>query len=160
MIQELYEVEKGINRKPPLVREAVRQKYSRPILDRLLHRLRELSELHLGQSPMGKAIRYVLRRWINLTRFVDNGRIDLDTNAVERMFKPIILLRKNALFVGSDEGAEAWGIMSSIVETCKLNQVKVEPYLKWAIDQMSTKLPLSKYETLLPWNAPAEFRLA
>ncbi len=108
---------------------------------------------------MGQAIRYVLRQWCDLTRFVDDGRIDLDTNAVERMFKPTILLRKNALFLGSDEGAEAWGIHSSIIETCKLNAVNAEPYLKWVFDQIAMKLPRSEYEKLLPWNAPPESRI-
>lgn len=61
--------------------------------------------------------------------------IDLDTDAVERMFKSTILLRKkNALFIGSDKGAQALGIHASIVETCKLNGVNVEPYLKWVVD--------------------------
>jgi transposase len=75
------------------------------------------------------------------------------------MFKPTILLRKNVLFMGSEEGAKAWGIMSSIVETCKLNGVNVEQYLKWVLDQIAGKLPRSQYGKLLPWNAPVEFRL-
>lgn len=71
---------------------------------------------------MGRAIKYVQRRWESLTQFVKNGHIDLDTNPVERMFKPSITLRKNALFVGSDKGGDAWAVISSLVETCHLNQ--------------------------------------
>lgn len=108
---------------------------------------------------MAKAINYAQKHWPDLVLFVDDGRIDLDTNPVERMFKPSILLRKNALFMGSDEGAEAWGILSSIVETCKLNGVNVERYLNWVLDQIAAKLPRSEYDKLLPWNAPNDFRV-
>lgn len=117
----------------------------------------EGSGRHLKKNRMAKAINYAQKHWPDLVLFIDDGRIDLDTNAVERMFKPSILLRKNVLFMGSDEGAEAWGILSSIVETCKLNGVNVEPYLNWVLDQIAAKLPRSEYDKLLPWNAPQEF---
>jgi len=157
LIEELYGEEKKVRGKPPIVREAHRRKYSVQILDRLWAFLTEFSDRHLKKSGMGKAIRYVQRIWGDLVRFVDDGRIDLDTNAVERMFKPTILLRKNALFIGSDEGAQAWGIHSSVVETCKLNGVNVEPYLKWVLDEIASKRRRSEYEPLLPWNAPSSF---
>ncbi|WP_149777367.1 IS66 family transposase [Ruegeria intermedia] len=159
IIEELYDEEKKIRGKPPLIRAAHRREFSAPILDRLKAFLIKHSDRHLSKSKMARAIHYVLRQWEELTAFVNDGRIDLDTNAVERMFKPTILLRKNVLFVGSEEGAAAWGVHASIVETCKLNGVNAEPYLKWVFDQIATKLPLSKYEKLLPWNAPVEFRI-
>ncbi|GAA6192681.1 IS66 family transposase [Phaeobacter sp. NW0010-22] len=159
MIAELYAEEAKVKGKPPLVREAHRRKYSAPILDRLKAFLNECSGRHLTKSRMAKAINYAHNQWSELVLFVDDGRIDLDTNPVERMFKPSILLRKNALFMGSDEGAEAWGILSSIVETCKLNGVNVEPYLNWVLDQIAGKLPRSEYDKLMPWNAPAEFKI-
>ncbi|WP_434290721.1 IS66 family transposase [Celeribacter sp. SCSIO 80788] len=157
IIAELYEEEAKIRGKPPLIRATHRRQFSVPILDRLKAFLIAHADRHLSKNKMGQAIRYVLRQWGDLTRFVDDGRIDLDTNAVERMFKPTILLRKNVHFLGSDEGAEAWGIHSSIIETCKLNGVNAEPYLKWVFDQIAMKLPRSEYEKLLPWNAPPEF---
>jgi transposase len=64
-----------------------------------------------------------LWRWAGLTRFIDDGPIELDNNAVERAIRPITLNRKNALFAGSDAGAEHWAIIASMVETCKLNDV-------------------------------------
>lgn len=157
MISELYAEEAKIKGKPPFVREAHRREYSVPILARLKAFLDECSGRHLTKSRMAKAIKYAQNHWSELVLYVDDGRIDLDTNPVERMFKPSILLRKNALFMGSDEGAEAWGILSSIVETCKLNGVNVEPYLNWVLDQIAAKLPRSDYDKLLPWNAPPEF---
>lgn len=157
MIAELYAEEDKIRGKPPMVREAHRRKYSAPILARLKAFLEECSGRHLTKNRMAQAINYAQKHWPELVLFVDDGRIDLDTNPVERMFKPSILLRKNALFMGSDEGADAWGILSSIVETCKLNGVNVEPYLNWVLDQIAAKLPRSEYDKLLPWNAPSEF---
>lgn len=159
IIRELYEEEGVIRGKPPLIREVHRREFSRPILVRLRQTLISMSAHHLSKSRMGKAIRYLLNRWDEFTRFVDDGRIDLDSNAVERMFKPTILERKNVLFIGSDEGGRAWAILSSIIETCKLNGVNAEPYLKWVLDQIAGKLPRSKYESLLPWNAPKEFKI-
>lgn len=159
VIAELYGVEKKIRCKPPIIREQYRREFSRPILERLKERLISQSDYHLPKSRMGKAIRYALRYWEDLVRFVEDGRIDLDTNAVERKFKPTILLRKNALFIGSDEGGQAWGIHASIIETFKLNGVNGEPYLKWVLDQIASKLPQSEYAKLLPWNAPAKFRI-
>ncbi|MCE8556667.1 IS66 family transposase [Ruegeria pomeroyi] len=158
-IAELYAEETKIRGKPPLVRKAHRQKYSAPILARLKAFLDDCSGRHLTKGGMAKAINYAQQLWPDLVLFVDDGRIDLDTNPVERMFKPSILLRKNALFMGSDEGAEAWGILSSIVETCKLNGVNVEPYLNWVLDQIAAKLPRSEYDKLLPWNAPSKFMI-
>jgi len=158
LIAELYIEEAKIRGKPPLVRELHRREFSRPILKRLKDRLVVQDNCHLAKSRMGQAIRYTLRYWNELTLFVDIGKIDLDTNAVERMFKPSILLRKNVMFVGNDEGAQAWGIHASIIETCKLNGVNAEPYFKWALDQIAAKLPRSEYEKLLPWNAPTKFR--
>ncbi|WP_232281518.1 IS66 family transposase [Sagittula stellata] len=86
--------------------------------------------------------------------------MDLDTNPVERMFKPSILLRKNALFIGSDEGAHAWGILSSNVETCKLDNINVESYLTRILDQIEAKLPRRDYAKLLLWNAPAKLSIS
>ena len=70
------------------------------------------------QSKLATAIRYALSRWEGLTRFIDDGRIELDNNTVERSIRPIALNRKNALFAGSDGGAEHWATVASPIETC------------------------------------------
>jgi hypothetical protein len=72
--------------------------------------------------------RYALSRWDGLTRFVDDGRVEIDSNVVERAIRPIALNRKNALFAGSDGGAENWAIAASLIETCKLNGVNPQAY--------------------------------
>ncbi|MDA9537777.1 hypothetical protein ACM41_16745 [Bradyrhizobium sp. CCBAU 21362] len=70
---------------------------------------------------LAEAIRYALSRWQELTRFIDDGRIELNNN--------VKLSRKNALFAGSDDGAEHWAVVASLVETCKLNDVAQLAYL-------------------------------
>ena len=70
-----------------------------------------------GKLRSAKTIRYALKHWDGLTRFLDDGRIDLDTNIVERSMRPQALTRKNALFAGHDDGAENWAILASLIET-------------------------------------------
>jgi hypothetical protein len=73
---------------------------------------------HLAQkSDTAKALRYALRHWDGLTLYLDDGRIEMDTNAVERAMRPIKLNAKNALFAGCDEGAENWALLASLIET-------------------------------------------
>jgi transposase len=70
-----------------------------------------------GRSPAAEAIRYALNHWDGLQRFLDDGRIELDSNSIERAMRPVCLSRKNSLFAGSDEGAENWACLASLVET-------------------------------------------
>ena len=81
------------------------------------------------KGKLAEAIRYALSRWEGLTRFIGDGRIEIDNNAVERSIRPIALNRKNALFAGSDGGAEHWAVIASLIETCKLNDVDPLAYL-------------------------------
>jgi len=89
-------------------RRSVRQQKSRQIVDALQPWLRAKLGLISQKSKLAEAIRYTLSRWEGLTRFIDDGRIELDNNTVERSSRPIALNRKNALFAGSDGGAEHW----------------------------------------------------
>ncbi|WP_205620496.1 IS66 family transposase, partial [Pseudodonghicola xiamenensis] len=99
-----------------------------------------------------------------LTLFLTDGRIDLDTNPVERQFKPIILQRKGSLFIGSEEGGQTWAAMSSLVETCKLNRVDTYRYFSWMIDDLAEMRTNNldgdiDYSRYLPWNAPAHCKV-
>jgi hypothetical protein len=71
----------------------------------------------------GEALAYGLNHWDRLTRFLDDGRIEIDSNTVERSIRGLALNRKNALVAGHDLGAENWAMIASLVETCKLNAV-------------------------------------
>ena len=114
----------------PLRRRASRDRQgkSRPILDALEPWLREKLALISQKTKLAEAIRYALSRWEGLIRFVDDGRIEIDSNVVERSIRPIALNRKNALFAGSDGGGEHWAIIASLVETCKLSGVDPQVY--------------------------------
>ena len=158
LIGELYAVEGRIRGRAPPIRVAARRAQSKPILKRIHMALHEFRSQHLQKGGMGRAIEYVLRRWEALTRFVDNGFIDLDTNPVERMFKPTILARKNVMFIGSDEGADAWAIHSSLAETCRLNNINFEKYLMWVFEKIIAAKDAPDHASLLPWDAPIRCR--
>ena len=88
---------------------------------------------------------------VGITRFLDDGRIEIDSNVVERSIRPIALNRKNALFAGSDGGAENWAVVASLIETCKLNAVDPQAYLSDVITKIVTGHPNSRIDELLPW---------
>jgi transposase len=104
-----------------------------------------------GRSTLAEAIRYALRRWEGLTRFLHDGRIELDTNPVERAIRPVALGRKNHLFAGSDGGGDRWAIICSLIETCKLNGVEPYAYLTDVMTRMVDGHPVNRLDELLPW---------
>jgi hypothetical protein len=96
-------------------------------------------------------MRYALSRWEGLTRFIDDGRIEIDSNVVERVIRPIALNRKNALFAGSDGGGEHWAIVASLIETCKLNGVDPQGYVADVLTKIVNMHPNSQIDDLMPW---------
>ena len=113
-----------------------------------------------GRSTLAEAIRYALRHWPGLVLFLEDGRLELDTNTIERAIRPIALGRKNALFAGSDGGARHWAIVASLVATAKLNGVEPLAWLTDVLERMvSGRTKAHELERLLPWAWKAE-RLA
>ena len=98
-----------------------------------------------------QAIRYGFNQWNGLLRFLDDGPIEIDSNTVERSMRPIALNRKNALFVGSDEGAENWAMLASLIETCKLHRINPHPYLTDVLTRLVNNWPTRRLGELLPW---------
>ena len=150
-IKGLYAVETDIRGRPADERRAERQERSKPIVQALEPWLRAKLQLVSQKSKLAEAIRYALTRWDGLTRFLDDGRIEIDSNVVERSIRPIALNRKNALFAGSDGGAEHWAVLASLIETCKLNHVDPEAYLADVITRIVQGHPNSRLDELLPW---------
>jgi transposase len=103
------------------------------------------------KSVIAEAIRYALHHWDGLSRFLDDGRIELDTNIVERSIRPIVLNRKNALFAGHDDGAENWACIASLIETCKLNGVDPQTYFTDVLTKLVNLWPQSRLDELMPW---------
>ncbi|WP_340252206.1 transposase domain-containing protein, partial [Sulfitobacter pontiacus] len=85
-------------------------------------------------------------------RFLDDGRIELDSNAVERTIRPIALNRKNALFAGHDAGAQNWAAIASLIETCKLNGIEPHGYLSGVLKAIAGGHKQTDINQLLPWN--------
>jgi len=107
------------------------------------------------KTKLAEAIRYALSRWAGLGLFIDDGRIEIDNNVVERAIRPLALTRKNALFAGSDGGAEHWAVIASLIETCKLNGVEPYSYLADVLTRIVNGHPQSGLDQLLPWTYPA-----
>src|SRR4051812_32952629 len=150
-IAALYAVEKDIRGRGTDERRAARQQKSKPLVDAFEPWLRSKLALISQKSKLAEAIRYALSRWEGLTRFIDDGRIELDNNTVERSIRPIALNRKNALFAGSDGGAEHWATIASLIETCKLNDVDPLCYLTDVLSRIVNGHPNSDIDQRLPW---------
>jgi transposase len=150
-IGELYTVETECRGRSADERHAHRQEKSGPILSELEPWLRTKLGLISQKTKLAEAIRYALSRWEGLTRFLGDGRIEIDSNVVERSIRPIALNRKNALFAGSDGGGEHWAIIASLIETCKLCGVDPQTYLADVITKIVNGHPNSQIDELLPW---------
>ena len=119
--------------------------------------LQDWLQAHQGRvsaiSDLAVAIRYALRHWTGLTVFLDDGRVEMDTNVVERAIRPVALNRKNALFAGSDGGARHWAIAMTLIQTAKLNGVEPMAWLTDVLERIvSGRTKATELDTPLPWN--------
>jgi transposase len=150
-IQRLYDTEADIRGLPAEMRRALRQRHSRPEVEAL----KLWFEACLGQVSQGgriaNAIRYGLGRWDGLTRYLDDGRIEIDSNTVERSIRGLALNRKNALFAGHDRGAENWAMIASLIETAKLNVVDPLAWLTDVLTKLVNRWPAARIDELMPW---------
>jgi transposase len=150
-IAALYAIEKEIRGRSAEERRLARQQKSRPLIDALEPWLRTKLGLISQKGKLAEAINYALSRWEGLTRFLDDGRIELDNNTVERSIRPITLNRKNALFAGSDGGADHWATIATLIETCKLNDIDPISYLTDVLARIVNGHPNRDIDALLPW---------
>ncbi len=150
-IKTLYAIEADIKGLAAEQRAVARRKDSLPRLEAMKPWLETRLAAISRKGKLAEAIRYTLARWDGLTRFIDDGRIEIDSNTVERSIRPIALTRKNALFAGSDGGADHWAVVASLTETCKLNALDPEAYLKDTITRIVQGHPQSRIDELLPW---------
>jgi len=151
-IAALYRIEKDIRGQSPGARLAARQTRSKPILDDFETWLTTHRARVSAKSPLGEALKYIAKYWDGLCLFLTDGRIELDSNAVERTIRPIALNRKNALFAGHDIGAENWAVIASLIETCKLNAVDPHAWLNNILTAIVNGHKQSRIDELLPWN--------
>lgn len=150
-IAALYEIETAIRGGSAEQRRAERQARSAP----LVHAFRSFLEQQLARlsakADTAEALRYALNHWAGLVRFLDDGRIELDTNIVERSMRPQALTRKNALFAGHDDGAEGWAIVASLIETAKLNGIDPQAWLADVLGRLVNLWPNQRLDELMPW---------
>ncbi len=150
-ISALYAVEKDIRGQPPDVRQSQRQARAGPLLDEMHAWLSSLVGRVSAKSELAQAIGYSLVRWQALTRYRDDGRIEMDNNAAERALRGVALGRGNFLFMGSDAGGERAAAIYSLVETAKLNGLDPEGYLREVLGRIADH-PINRIDELLPWN--------
>jgi len=156
-IGALYAIESKIRGKPPDERLAVRQARAGPLLESLRQWLRETLSRVSKKSELAKAIGYVLTRWSALTRYRDDGRVEIDNNAAERSLRVVALGRKNYLFCGSGAGGERAAGIYSLIGTAKLNGLDPEAYLHRVLERIAEH-PINRVEDLLPWAMAAELQ--
>lgn len=155
----LYGIEQEARGKPPDERRKLRQQRSKPLLDDLKAWLASTRSRLSQKTELAAAMRYALARWATLTRFADDGRLEIDNNAAERSIRPLALGRKNYLFAGSDKGGERAAAIYSLIQTAKLNGLDPEAWLRNVLDRIADH-PINRVAELLPWNWVAGTQLA
>jgi transposase len=153
-IGALYKIEADIRGKSPEQRKAERQQRAAPLLKDLYEWLRATARKLSRKSDLAGAVGYTLSRWAALTRYCDDGRIEVDNNAVERAIRAVALGRKNYLFAGSDAGGERAAAFYSLIGTAKLNGLNPEAYLREVFTRIAEH-PINRIDELLPWNLAA-----
>jgi transposase len=146
-IGKLYEIEAEIRGKPPHERRQEREARAGPLLEAMKTWLEATLTKIARKSALAVAIRYALTRWVALTRYVRDGRIEIDNNAAERSIRDVALGRKNYLFAGSDAGGERAAAIYSLLGTAKLNGLDPEAYLRTVLERIADH-PINRVEEL------------
>ena len=150
--QKIYRIERKLEGLHPAERRRLREQKLRPLFEDFKAWAEDLSIKMQKTSMSGKAVRYFLKHHPGLTLFLEDGELEIDNNSVENAMRSIALLRKNSMFAGSELGAKVWMAFASIIRTCEMNNIDIVAYLTWFYEQVAKKLPLSRYEELLPWK--------
>lgn len=152
-LQAVYAIEAEIRGKSAEERLAVRRARTAPLMTELKTRLTSIVARLFSQSPLTEAINYALNHWDGLTLFLSDGRVEVDSNTVERSMRPIAMGRRNSLFSGNEGGAQSWAILASLVNTAKLNDIDPQTYLADVLERVvSGRTKSHQLAELLAWN--------
>ncbi|MFP7754805.1 IS66 family transposase [Thermodesulfobacteriota bacterium B35] len=157
-IRKLYGIERkarAANYSPEQIME-LRQTEARPILDDFAKWLRKKQQQTPPKGLLGKAVAYTLNQWHRLVGYVDDGHLCIDNNMAENSIRPFVLGRKNWLFSGTPEGAEASALLYSLIETAKANRLEPYAYLRHVFEKLPMAVTIEDVEALLPWNICSE----
>jgi transposase len=152
--KELYKVEREAKDKQftPSHRHALRLQKSKPLMEKFKQWLDDFYPTTLPQSPLGKAMKYCINLWPGLTRFLDDGRLEIDNNLTEQQIKPLVIARKNFLFASSVDGANALCMHMSFIRTAKHHGHDPYHYYVKLLKSIPHCKTVEDYEKLLPWN--------
>ena len=151
LIARLYAVEDRAQGLTAAERLALRKRLSAPVMAKLHKYLLELRDQVLPKSPAASAVRYALNQWEALSRYLEDGDLEIDNGATERANRHIAIGRGNWTFFGSDNGGKTAAVLMSFIATCK--RCGVEPFA-WFRDVLSriAMHPLHRLAELLPHN--------
>ena len=130
----------------------MRQEEAKPILENFKKWLSKKSLQTPPKGLLGKAVSYALNQWHRLEGYIEDGHLTIDNNLAENSIRPFVIGRKNWLFSGTPEGAEASALLYSLIETAKANKLEPYTYLRYIFDRLPLASSLEDYEALLPWN--------
>jgi hypothetical protein len=147
----MYAIEREIRGKTPEIRRAVRQERTAGILADLHAWMSAALQTVSVKSNLAGALKYALVRWPALTRFCDDGRIEIDNNTAERSIRPLVLGRRNYLFAGSDGGGTSAAALYSLIGSALLNGIEPYVYLREVLSRIADH-PINRIGELLPWH--------
>ena len=139
----------------PRTRHTIEERLRIPELKSLHGWLHKTATTLSKKSELAKAIRYALSNWVALTRYCEDGRLEIDNNAAERALRAVALGRKNWLFAGSDDGGERAAAIYTLIGTAKLNDLNPEAYLTHVLARIADHL-INRIDELPPGNVAAE----
>ncbi len=146
---ELWEIEETVRGQKTHARVAARQERSATIVRELFTLWQVTLPRVSGKSKLAEALRYAISRRDVFERFLTDGRVELDSNIVERAIRPQAIIRKNSLFAGSDGGGRTWATVATLLQTAKMKAVDPQAWLTQTLERLANGWPSSEIDALM-----------